>query len=44
MISPRWPIAGPNGTVVVDNPLYWYQMHPLNPKDFTIADVSRSNK
>lgn len=40
-LSPRWPIAGPNGTLVIDNPLYWYQFHPLIPGVFSDTDVRR---
>jgi hypothetical protein len=32
--------VGPNGTVLIDNPLYWYQFHPLDPQDFSDPDVS----
>ncbi|KAL5412326.1 hypothetical protein PMIN04_009882 [Paraphaeosphaeria minitans] len=43
LLSPRWPVVGPNGTLVIDNPLYWYQLHPLDRKDFSNADIARYN-
>ncbi|KAK7533041.1 uncharacterized protein J3D65DRAFT_558533 [Phyllosticta citribraziliensis] len=38
IVSPKINVTLPNGTQVIDNPLYQYRFHPLNPSD--LADPS----
>ncbi|KAF1975697.1 Di-copper centre-containing protein, partial [Bimuria novae-zelandiae CBS 107.79] len=44
LMSPRWPVMGPNGTQIVDNPLFWYQFHPLVQEDFPGSPMAIYNQ
>lgn len=43
LLSPRWSVLGPNGTQLVDNPLFWYQFHPLVPEELGPSTVRAPN-